>query len=112
MLALMGMAHTKPSTVSGGKKFLPHGGGGGDMTIQTLTKRQATQHGCLPSLLDDGTKQLKYVVYGEEKKSSQGRTHISCTGTIRLVQAQRTNQKRTRVSTEVLFLLPAEYGIF
>jgi hypothetical protein len=29
---------------------------------ETHTKRQATQHGCLPSLLGDGDKGLKYSV--------------------------------------------------
>jgi hypothetical protein len=33
---------------------------------ETLTKRQATQHGCLPSLLCDGDKGIE-IVYGEEK---------------------------------------------
>ncbi len=31
------------------------------------TKRQETQHDCLPSLLDDGDKEIEKV-YGEEKK--------------------------------------------
>ncbi len=35
--------------------------------IETLTKRQATQHGCLPSLLCDGDKGIE-IVNGEEKK--------------------------------------------
>jgi hypothetical protein len=57
------------------------------LTFETLIKRQATQHGCLPSLLGDGDKGIEKV-YGEEKnilywadESSQGRTKISCTGT-------------------------------
>jgi hypothetical protein len=33
----------------------------------THTKRQATQHGCLPSLLGDGDKGIE-IVYGEEEK--------------------------------------------
>jgi hypothetical protein len=33
------------------------------------TKRQATQHGCLPSLLGDGDKIIE-IVHGEEKKYS------------------------------------------
>jgi hypothetical protein len=33
---------------------------------ETHAKRQATQHGCLPSLLGDGDKEIE-VVYGEEK---------------------------------------------
>ncbi len=38
------------------------------------TKRQATQHDCLPSLLNDGDKGIEYR-YGEEK--------IFCTGPTR-----------------------------
>ncbi len=34
---------------------------------KTRTKRQATQHGCLPRLLGDGAKRIE-IVYGEEKK--------------------------------------------
>ncbi len=37
------------------------------------TKRQATQHGCLPSLLGDGDKDIE-VVYGEEKIFGTGPT--------------------------------------
>ncbi len=33
---------------------------------ETHTKRQATLHGCLPSLLGDGDKGIE-TVYGEEK---------------------------------------------
>jgi hypothetical protein len=33
---------------------------------ETHTKRQATQHGCLPSLLGGGNKEIE-IVYGEEK---------------------------------------------
>jgi hypothetical protein len=62
------------------------------------TKRQSTQHGCLPSLLGEGDKVIE-IVYGERKK-------IFCTGPIRPAkaeqkslaparQAQRTNQERT-----------------
>ncbi len=32
---------------------------------ETDTERQATQHGCLPSLLGDGDKEIE-IVYGEE----------------------------------------------
>jgi hypothetical protein len=32
---------------------------------ETHTKRQTTQHGCLPSLLGDGDKRIE-IVYGEE----------------------------------------------
>ncbi len=39
---------------------------------ETHTKRQATQHGCLPSLLGDGDKGIK-IVYGEEKIFGTGR---------------------------------------
>jgi hypothetical protein len=34
---------------------------------ETHTKRQATRHSCLPSLLGDGDKGIK-IVYDEEKK--------------------------------------------
>jgi hypothetical protein len=33
---------------------------------ETHTKRQATQHGCLPNLLGDGDKGIE-IVYSEEK---------------------------------------------
>ncbi len=36
------------------------------MYPETYTKRQATQHGCLPSLLGDGDKGIE-IVYDEEK---------------------------------------------
>ncbi len=36
---------------------------------ETHTKRQATQHGCLSSLLGDGDK-WTVIVYGEKKKIS------------------------------------------
>jgi hypothetical protein len=35
---------------------------------ETHKKRQATQHGCLPSLLCDGDKGIE-IVYSEEKNS-------------------------------------------
>ncbi len=35
-------------------------------TRETHTKRQATKHDCLPSLLGDGDKVIE-IVYGEEK---------------------------------------------
>jgi hypothetical protein len=65
---------------------------------ETHTKRQATQQGCLPSLLGDGDKGIE-IVYCEEK-------NILCTGPTRAAkeeqkslvpagQAQRTNQKKT-----------------
>jgi hypothetical protein len=62
---------------------------------QTNTKRQATQHGILPSLLGDRDKGI-VIVYGEETnilywadKISQGRTKFLCTCT-----ASPTNQPR------------------
>ncbi len=58
---------------------------------ETHIKRQAARHDCLPtvhSLLGDGDKLIE-IVYGEEKyilycadQSSQGKTKISCTGTM------------------------------
>jgi hypothetical protein len=36
---------------------------------ETHAKRQATQHGCLPSLLGDGDKENE-IVYGEKKKNN------------------------------------------
>ncbi len=62
---------------------------------ETLIKRQATQHGCLPSLLGDGDKGIEKVYTVRKKylysadESSQGRTKISCTGT-----TSPTNQPR------------------
>ncbi len=55
---------------------------------QRHKKRQATQHGCLTSLLGDGDKGIE-IMYGEEKIFCTGqtraakacRTKISCTGT-------------------------------
>jgi hypothetical protein len=35
------------------------------LSPETQTKRNATQHGCLPSLLGDGDKRVE-IVYGEE----------------------------------------------
>jgi hypothetical protein len=59
------------------------------------TKRQATQHDCLPSLLGDGDKEIEKV-YGEEKifctgptRTAKSEQKISCTGT-----ASPTNQPR------------------
>jgi hypothetical protein len=37
-----------------------------NLSPETHTKRQATQHGCLPGLLGDGDNRIK-IVYGEEK---------------------------------------------
>jgi hypothetical protein len=65
---------------------------------ETHTKRQATQHDCLPSLLGDGDRGIEEV-YGEDKQ-------IFCTGQTRAAkteqkplvaarQAQQTNQGRT-----------------
>jgi hypothetical protein len=65
---------------------------------ETHTKRQATQHSCLPSLLGDGVKGIE-IVYVEEK-------NIFCTGPtrpgkaeqkslIQARQAQQTNQGRS-----------------
>ncbi len=46
---------------------------------ETHTKRQATQHGCLPSMLGDEDKRIE-IVYGEEK-------NILCTGPTRAAKA-------------------------
>ncbi len=63
--------------------------------LESHIKRQATQQGCLSSLLGDGDKGSE-IVHSEEKnifywadQSSQGRTKISCTGATSL-----TNQPR------------------
>ncbi len=65
---------------------------------ETNTKRQATQHGCRPSLVGDGGKGIE-IVYGEGKKIfCTGLTRASKTEQKSLVparQAQRTNQRRT-----------------
>jgi hypothetical protein len=56
------------------------------------TKRQASQHGCLPSFLGDGDKEIKIVrkKYLELGQLEQTKTKISCTGTT----SPMTNQPR------------------
>jgi hypothetical protein len=61
----------------------------------THTKRQATQHGCLPSLIGDGDRGIE-IVYGEEKyilywatRAAKAEQKVSCTSTTR-----STNQPR------------------
>ncbi len=48
------------------------GGGAADIGFNQRhhTKRQATQHGCLPSLLGDGDKGIE-IAYGKEKNILQ-----------------------------------------
>ncbi len=46
---------------------------------ETHTKRQATQHGCLPSMLSDGAKELKQCTV---------RKIIFCTGPTRAAKAE------------------------
>ncbi len=48
---------------------------------ETHTKRQATQHGCLASLLGDWENRIE-IVYNEEK--------IYCTGPKRAAKAEKT----------------------
>jgi hypothetical protein len=57
---------------------------------ETHTKRQASQHGCLPSMLSDGEKGIE-IVYGEEKNIlyRQGRIKISFTVTTSLTNHPR-----------------------
>jgi hypothetical protein len=67
-------------------------------TPETHTRRQATQHGCMPSLLGDGDKVMEKV-YGEEKKYFVFAL-IRAAGAekkfrVPARQAQRTNQERT-----------------
>jgi hypothetical protein len=50
------------------------------------TKRQATQHGGLSSLLDGGDKRME-IVYGEEKIFSIGPTRAAKAGQNSLVPA-------------------------
>ncbi len=45
-------------------------------TRDTYTKRQATQHDCLPSLLGDGNKGIE-IVYNEEKNILTGPTRVA-----------------------------------
>ncbi len=62
---------------------------------ETHTKRQATHHDCLPSLLGDGDKGIE-IVYGEEKIFCTGPTRASKAEQKSLLparQAQRTNQE-------------------
>jgi hypothetical protein len=64
---------------------------------ETHTKRQATQHDCLPSLLGDGDKLIE-IVYGGEKIFLTMPTRAAKAGRKSIVparQAQRTNQGRT-----------------
>jgi hypothetical protein len=66
-------------------------------TRDTHTKRQATQHGCLPRLLGDGVKRIE-IMYGEEKIYSTVSTRAAKAEQISLVpgqQDQRINQRRT-----------------
>ncbi len=64
----------------------------------TLSKRQATQHGCLPALLGDGDKGMG-IVYGEEKNILYGAPTRAAQAEQKYRasarQAQRTNQERT-----------------
>ncbi len=52
-----------------------------EVSQETHTKRQATQHGCLPSLLGDGDKVIE-ILCGEEKK-------IFCTGLTRVAEEKQ-----------------------
>ncbi len=60
---------------------------GTDQTRDAHTKRQATQHGCLPSLLGDvmGTKELKYCTYSTVRKKIIG------AGPTRTAKAEQTS---------------------
>jgi len=51
-----------------------------ELPPETHTKRQATQHDCLPSLLAMGTKELKYCTV---------RKTIFCTGPTRAAKAEQ-----------------------
>jgi hypothetical protein len=67
------------------------------MGSETHSNRQATQHGCLPSLLGDWDKEI-VKVYGEEKNILYRVVRAAKTEQKSLVstrQAQRTNQERT-----------------
>ncbi len=55
--------------------------------LETHTKRQATQHGCLSILLDDGDKVME-IVYGEEK--------IFCTGPNRTAETEQKSHVSAR----------------
>jgi hypothetical protein len=66
-------------------------------TPETHTKRQATQHDCLPSLLGDGD-EGSAIVYGEDKIFCTGPTRAAKPEQRSLVpvrKAQRNNQGRT-----------------
>ncbi len=56
---------------------------------ETHTKRQATQHGCLPCLLVDGDKEIQ-IVYGKEKNCTVPTFNKNLLLPAR--QARRTNQ--------------------
>jgi hypothetical protein len=72
------------------------------------TNRQATQHGCLPSLLGDWDKGTE-TVYGEEKKIFGSGPAIAAKAEQKSLvparQAQRTNQGKGSLSF-VLFEYP------
>ncbi len=82
------------------------------MLPEKHTKRQATHHGCLPSLLGDGDKGIE-MVYGEEKNilyradlSSPGRTK----SLVPARQAQRTNQERAPSFVPIHLSFNSEQG--
>jgi hypothetical protein len=73
---------------------------------ETHTKRQATQHGCLPCLLGVGLRNSNSVRWGKRffywaDQSSQGRTKIYYTGTL-----SPMNQPRKRTSFHLSSLSP------
>jgi hypothetical protein len=56
-------------------------------------RRQATQHGCLPSLLGDGVKGFE-IVYREEKIFCTGPTCAAKAEQKSLLPARKANQKK------------------
>jgi hypothetical protein len=66
----------------------------------THTKRQATRHGCLPSLLGDEDIGIE-IVYGEEKIFCTEPSRAAKAGPKSLVpaQAQQTNQEMMTMVT-------------
>ncbi len=65
---------------------------------ETHTKRQATRHGCMPSLRDDGAKEMK-LEYGEEKNNFYWANYRAAKAEQKSLvparQAQRINRERT-----------------
>jgi hypothetical protein len=76
------------------------------MSRGTHTKRQVTQHGCLPSLLGDGDTGIEILgkIFCTRQAIEQPRLNKNLFYNVQAQQAQRTNQERTL--SNVLFKSP------